>query len=470
MPLFLLSVRWLNDAPGSAVYHGNDWPPSPLRLFQALIAGVARTPARAPLWAALRHLETLPPPEIHAPRARTCAPVRSAVPNNDGDHIVEAAVGGETSKSRALVAKLKTLRERAGWAIDGPVHFLWIATAETVTHLAALQTLARGLVCLGQGPDLAWATCALLDERPALGGVQHTPDAQGANALPVPYLGALQALDAHYDAVRSAITRTSVRGVTEPRHSVCGYRSTLDAPDRPYAAFMLRTPRDEPWSLEGTDGMRLSAMVRHAIQRAAETAGLPAAAIRAAMGHAGAARLQVYPVPNVGHYQADGRLRRVLVVARGHLSPEWWRPIVQRLELAWLFALGVPEPVAMLVPAPADDRVLPAFLEPARAWTTATPVVLPGWDMRRGKARLGRTTQRLLRHAGIAPELVESVAFEPAAQLSACVRTGDYSVPQHLRDYPRAWLTLRFAQPQRGPFCLGAGEGLGLGLLRACER
>ena len=67
MSNLVLTIR-LHDAR----YHGaTEWPPAPARVFQALVAGVARgnsipsTAARAFEW-----LETLAPPVIAAPKAR----------------------------------------------------------------------------------------------------------------------------------------------------------------------------------------------------------------------------------------------------------------------------------------------------------------------------------------------------------------------------------------------------------------
>ena len=58
-------------------YHGVEWPPSPWRVYQALVAGSAMERRRAPeLEAALRHLEALPAPVVTAPRAAELEAVR----------------------------------------------------------------------------------------------------------------------------------------------------------------------------------------------------------------------------------------------------------------------------------------------------------------------------------------------------------------------------------------------------------
>ena len=68
-------------------FHGMpDWPPSPARLFQALVAGGAKQhQLPKPIKAALRWLESRPPPTIAAPHARVGAAMTVYVPNNDLD-------------------------------------------------------------------------------------------------------------------------------------------------------------------------------------------------------------------------------------------------------------------------------------------------------------------------------------------------------------------------------------------------
>src|SRR5574341_35158 len=76
------------------LFHGKggddpEWPPSPMRLFQALLAG-SRAGCRERDWSdtkaeAFRWLEQRNPPEIAAPEARPAAAYTLFVPNNDSD-------------------------------------------------------------------------------------------------------------------------------------------------------------------------------------------------------------------------------------------------------------------------------------------------------------------------------------------------------------------------------------------------
>lgn len=476
-----VSVQWLNDAEGSATYHGDDWPPSPLRLFQALVAGYrGRGPREPRLDAALRHLEDLPAPTVLAPVPQAVSPVRAAVPNNDGDRTLGRYAAGDVAGARKSVSKLKTLRERVGWYVPGPVHYLWQASPETPIHLPALQELASGVTCLGQGVDLAWARLALLNAPPRLSGIAHVPRGDADNRLTVPYpaqgesKGAYDNLERRHDAFRQRIVGGRVSGVPEPHHALLGYRSILDLPPRRVAAFALRDMEGRAWSAPGGAGLIVAGMTRHAIHAAARRAGLQDSAIAALMGHGkpgidAAERIYVCPVPNVGHAWADGRIRRVMLVAPTTVKEQLWTALIHRLIASDLIPEGAAAPVAQMVPADPGDTVLGSFTRRAAHWTSATPVVLPGWDTRRGQRRLERSAARLLRFAGISPEAVEFVGFEPAGLLTGVSRLHEYRAPAHLQSYPRTWVTVRFTAPVKGPIVLGAGAGLGFGLLAACE-
>ena len=119
----------------------------------------------------------------------------------------------------------------------------------------------------------------------------------------------------------------------------------------------------------------------------------------------------------------------------------------------------------MLAPLGGGDRVVGRVLGAARVWTTATPVVLPGFDHRRGRARPQRSGRRLLRHAGVDEALVEAVTMEPGPRLAGSAHPARYRRPRHLARYPCTHLSVRWTAPVTGPLALGAGVGYGLGLL-----
>ncbi len=87
---------------GAGFGGGATWPPSPARLFSALFAGAGSPPALPPsAELALQFLETLGPPRIAAPIARSGALPRNPVPHTGGD----ALPGDPPSVAEPRVAK-----------------------------------------------------------------------------------------------------------------------------------------------------------------------------------------------------------------------------------------------------------------------------------------------------------------------------------------------------------------------------
>src|ERR1035437_1240076 len=114
--LLCLTITFLDSR-----FHGRrdggepEWPPSPLRLYQAIVAAVAApTGSINHLDAALRWFETLRPPQIMAPTIRIGEPYRLSVPNNAMDLVVKAwAKGnydGTGDANPATHRTMKTLR------------------------------------------------------------------------------------------------------------------------------------------------------------------------------------------------------------------------------------------------------------------------------------------------------------------------------------------------------------------------
>ena len=460
MTMLRVEVQWFEDR-----YHGAEWPPSPWRLFQAMVAGSAAERYRsAGLDAALRHLETLPAPVVTAPRAALLRPVTARVPDNNGDVVLALHARAKPEAAKTKAAALGSLRTRRAWRFTGTLTYDWEPTAETPEHLPALARLARSVSAVGQGIDLAMARAELLEHPPRGCGVRYTPSENGARLLEVPAPGGLDALDARYRRERSRIRADRVETSFESEPRMACYRSELDPPPLRWAAFSLRTPDDRPLIAGGTRIIEVAAMVRHAIGDAAKGAGLGVDVISELMGHGRDGRILTQPLPSVGYRHADGRIRRVLLVAPECVDEDAWRGVVSRLPGALLVREASGEAFGMLAPLPDTDPMLARYRGTGRSWTSATPVVLPGYDSLRGRPRPERSVGRLLRHAGIAESLLERATFERGKRLRGSAHPLSYRRPAHLARYPFVHLTLEWTVPVGGPLSLGAGTGYGLGL------
>src|SRR5438128_1711822 len=159
--VFCLTVRFLDPVPS---FHGRgdgdepEWPPSPLRLFQALVAAAAARWREGQFLTyvkpALKWLELRTPilvaPSIQAERNG----YRMYVPNNAGDLVTSAwARGNEDTKFSSLNVEKDVRPTRL---VGGDcVHYHWdipeTMPPEVTEFLETLTTAARSITHLGWG-------------------------------------------------------------------------------------------------------------------------------------------------------------------------------------------------------------------------------------------------------------------------------------------------------------------------------
>ena len=524
---FLLTLRFL--APE---YHGRrdggepEWPPSPLRVYQALLAAaVARSPARTlgqEDLAALRWLEELPPPRILAPRGLPAMGRRLSVPNNAMDVVGRLwAHGSDSTTGDASPATHRTMKTVRPTLLQGDacVHLLWLLgehlDSAVVEHADRLAAVATSIVVIGWGVDLVVGEARLVDEVAvaSLAGELWEPQARaGADGLRVPVSGTLEALCERYRAVCRRISPDGLLP-TPPltRYTTVTYRRAGDRPPRPAVVFALHDPdadRLRPFDA-ARQGLTVAGMMRHAVDQAAKATGWSAEKIATVvLGHgeqhgepesipAGSQRFSYLPVPTIeargGGPGVVGAIRRVLLTCLGGdcaRELNWAREALVAGELIDETSRQVK---ALLGVAPPGDTVVRRYLGSSTTWATVTPVSLPGHDDPKGwrrrlragvtaqeqqllLARLDARVDRLLRkailQAGFSAELAEhaELSWRATGFLPGVERIDCYGLPGHLRGYRRLHVRLvwRDARGEKlslpGPLCLGGGRFLGLGL------
>ncbi len=470
-------------------WHGvGDWPPSPMRLFQALVAGVGLHGALADHREALAWLEAADAPTIAAPLSTETRGFTNFVPNNDLD-----AVGGDPRRVGEIRAG-KTIKPRLFQTAAG---FLYAWTyggdGDADRHARAIIAAAECLYQFGRGVDMAWATGEIVTADEAEARLAAHPGqlwrpskgaALGGTALRCPQAGTLESLIERH---REQSRRISGGLLRQPRQAVYRQVGYDCPPDR--LLFDLK-PRDgmarfKPWPL--TEAAALATSVRNkAVARLThampgDKANIePVLVGRGATERDKAARVRILPLPSIGGAHTDPSIRRVLV-ERPPDCP------LSAGDLAWAFSgldLGVdyatgevaPNDLPVLAPA-ADAGMLHHYGmdgEPSeRIWRTVTPAALPvhraagrrpGSERADNEAAAAQAARQALRHAGItaAVEMVR-VQREPFAgrgALAAAFAAGTRFPASQL------WhLEIGFRTPVAGPLVIGDGRYCGLGLM-----
>ena len=488
-------------------YHGEDdgfkgasWPPSPARLFQGLLAGVARGSAISlDDQRALHWLEELPPPRIAAPASRLGGALPVFVPNNDLD-----AVGGDP----ANVGKIrvgKTWRPRY-FDASTPILYVWeFAPPDTQAHRVcsiatrlyqlgrgvdmaaatsstAVDAVARASHQLGRGVDMAAATGKVMSQEEvdaALAGYSGPvwrPGGTGIVGVPAP--GSLTSLLLREQGrrrrlVRDASGETLFTQPPKARFRHVGY----EAPPRRLRYELRDESRFAPHPLHSA--ATLVTGVRDQAARRLQDA-LPARSEeieRLVIGRNAdpqdlVLRPRIMPIPSIGTEHTDPSIRRLTV----EIPQEC--PISSR-DLEWAFAGLEPMDAAtgeawsgQLV-STTDSTMADRFERPSRLFRSVTAVALsrahrrPAGDAQRRRedeARASAAVLQALRHSGVRAKPSSIVVQrEPLHRHGATAEAFAHGS----RFSPMAmWhVEIRFPTELRGPLVIGDGRFCGLGLM-----
>lgn len=461
-----------------------EWPPSPLRLYQALIAANALpTGSIDHLAPALRWLESLPPPTILAPASRLGDPYRLSVPDNQLDLVTKAwskgIYDGKDDANPATHRSMKTIRPMHLTSGDR-LTYLWKLpnplTDADRQHADSIRRAIRSIIALGWGIDLVVAHGELIEAEPLGQNTERwTPSPQFAEtALRVPNQGTLDALIRRHSAFQNRVVDDLF--IPPPPFTAfdtISYRRPTDPILRPCALFALRNPTGEFYIHPHSKLIHLAGMLRHKAIELMKNFRDPAWLESFVAGHRPKdvdthKQFSYIPLPTIGHPQADALIRRVMILAPvgeeaalNHLANQLdgtqlksedgrSRPLLERLR---------------------SDNVTKQYLEPSTDWHTVTPVILPGHDDHK-PAKTHKLILAALRHSGVEQSCTFTWSAVPNFKhtLSAYSRNrkGEhlgYFRPNHLEGKSAVHLQLLFDQKVPGPLCIGAGRHYGLGLL-----
>lgn len=486
-------------------YHGEgDWPPSPARLFQALVAGAGLSgPIEKAQEEALRWLEELDPPLVAAPNAwRPRRGVLLYMPNNDSD-----AIGGDPVKMAKIRTATKVFRP---WFFDAAVPFVYawrlFGKPGEEDQAKRICSLAERLYQFGRGIDMAWAWGEILDDRDLNdlltaypGRVFRPSTGQSETTLSSHCLGSLRSLEARHLAFSQRFhyvkdgksVRVIFRKPPMPRFRPVSYDSPPSS-----QLYELRDPATEeafaPWPLVGASSLVVR-LRDAAVERLARALPAQKAHIeRALVGRKPDGtndirpeeRVRILPLPSIGHVHADREIRRVLV----EVPPAC--PL-RADDVQWAFSglevVDAETGEIRAVLTPTDEE---GFLrhyggggeERARVWRTVTPAAFPlgpgprqtggahrlgegnALDRAEKEARAAAAVFQALRHAGVRAK-VESVRVQREPFEAHGARAEDFA--KGTRFPPnRLWhVEVAFDGPVEGPFAVGDGRFLGLGVM-----
>lgn len=459
-------------------YHGNEWPPSPARLFQALVAATHRG-AYGLIHAevrdhALEWLESLTAPVIMAPHVDTSREdITNYVPNNDD---------GETKDRLAHVKAAKSMQLRF-LPSETRVDYRWEfeADGESSPYADVVSAMASLVTYLGRTVDHVYAR----------GEVSQTTAVSHSSVLawlPTEISGG------EWQSPKSGFLKLCQerfpRSVSEQPPDFTNSRqidySTGDTPKStvPLAVVELRKFNGAFLSFYPHRLREPAGMVRDAFQTwltdcpAIEQHYGSDRVARLLFGHKAAGggapseggHIAVVPVPSLNDaHTADGLIRRILLIGWGlrdqpdrDLFAQATQGLNSRVlrdggrEVGQMNLLSRSEQTAQ------NKRWLGIDASGARVWRSVTPVVLPGYS------RKSRSPEsylvRALAQQGFSADSIDSVAAYSGPLVPGTVPARNYRVADYLKATPRVHAEIIFKSPVIGPLVVGRGRFAGLGL------
>ncbi len=497
-----ISIRFLQPYSHGRRDGGDpEWPPSPLRVFQALASAAAgywnERMQLAYVVPALSWLERQKPPRVIAPVASLAmARRRHYVPDNVGDKVAKSwARGGADDLSGYRTEKDAWPMNLSGEA----VHYLFEIRdddTELAKHKETLATAARAITHLGWGIDHVVGNARTLEENEvdALQGVRWSPAASAGEGLRTPKQGTLDDLMAKHHAFLNRLQRDP-RGNESflpvpplSKFRVIPYRRESDLEGLPFVAFQILKPDLEGYRVFDTPRRcsDVARWVRHAAGQVCQGWRFQDAVEAFVHGHNGPdqpirgpaadRRFMYLPLPSIERRGERGNhvgaIRRVLIAAPPGCADQidWVRKRLAGFELVEKEGGAVRGILNLLAKS---DWVLRRYTEPAATWATVTPVVLPGHDDRNvDKARA--LLLKAFRQTGLAPELLNHPEFDfdfrKVGFLPGVDHADRYVLPEHPKvKGPRYHVWVRFPHAIPGPLAVGALRYRGFGLMVRTE-
>jgi CRISPR-associated protein Csb2 len=453
-----VEVRYLFDK-----YHGSrgggrrpDYPPSPHRVFQTLIAAASTNgDISAASKEALRWLEKQSAPQIMVPESTLGSRLTTFVPNNDMNVVARAWARGKKPEKEPEELKTNKVLRPQHLGGDATIRFLWPVTDANSPD--TICEVARHIHHLGLGVDMVVANGRVIDEaqKNRLPGETYIP--VGGTGWRVPVDGSLEEiLDRHQEPMNPPPLN---------QYEEVAYVREAATRRPPMHVFAL-VDEDGAFSrFDPSDTMVVAAELRHAAHtRAKQLKFAPAFIEGYVCGHANSShdkddRFAFIPVPTLAPAGRDNAIRRVMLVQSRKNSKA--DSLVRRLSGVSLSGKTQLRPINK----PEKDGVMRRYTEAAERWATVTPIVLPGHLNGRGQAR--RQTKLVLKslaHAGIFTKVSE-IHLQPDPVFPGAERAARYRVPDYLRQFTKTHAIITFSEPVIGPLVIGAGRYIGLGLM-----
>jgi CRISPR-associated protein Csb2 len=473
-------------------YHGSgSWPPSPFRLFQALVAAAHQ--GRQPEDAEVKALHWLgsvnAQPTIVRQRAYQSRAVTYYVPRNAWDQ-----VKGDREKA----AKLRDAKIFHPWFFEHaePLLYIW-RCADVKSHFKAIEAISNRVYQLGRGIDMAYATAELLTDARVQSRVdQHSgaamkPSAKGDGVtLGCPTGASMDSLIQRHSAQLGRLVNGTLRQAPKPAFQSIPYDSQ---PSRLLFDILKVDGSDQFHPLRYEHAARIVEQIRDWIIRLLtphHAAHLLEKFVlgRGANEYDKRRRIRIISLPSIGAAHADHQIRRVLVEipADCPVPGDDIKWALSGIDLSVDLATGEIGGHQGAILTPSHERKMLRHYGiggndnlVATQWRTITPIALSNICSSRSEQsgrnkisnlqRQGLALRQALRHVGINQKL-DTVRLQKEPFEATGLRAEWFSHGDRFPGNQLFHAEITFSTALTGPMVLGNGRYIGLGLMAPIPR
>lgn len=505
-----ITFRFIQPCPQ---FHGRgdadepEWPPSPLRAYQALLRAAAmRSPNRTmtdKTRTALSILETIHPRIVSPSAQPTTVGYRAYVPHNHADLVATAWTRGNVDKS---IANHRTEKDFRPHRIESKedsfpaVHYLYPLEMDPDAARHILDTLrpaVRSVVALGWGIDQVVADARLFTDTDiaALAGEHWLPARRGRKRLRTHKLGSLQALETRHEK----FLRRLEGGKFSPVPPLTAmdkipYQRDSDPIPLPYVIFKLVDVNEDAFRYPHAKLMHITGMVRHVaieemrrsppkfVEEPAEWVNRVVRGMRDKSTGEKHQQFSYVPLPSIGHTYSDALIRNVMIAAPMNME-RGLNYLAEKLDGRVL----TPEDNGRLPAGDSSDvqqhielqKFIPQrgkfidtlYLGSSCVWQSVTPVILPGHTDKKPEKTI-KLIRTALRQSGI--DVPSTFTWQAQPFFRNCLSTHKYDKdgrragyfrPDYLDNLTAVHIRIEFEFKVSGPLIIGAGRHQGFGVM-----
>ena len=432
---FALQVHFLLER-----YHGNEWPPSPRRLFLAFVSALYQGSEQRVCIdqgeRALEYMESMQPPTIQAAGYKG-SKYKLFVPNNDRDLQSEAY-----SKGKIPSIDLRTLTTGKVMEpyITETLQYLWKIEdyQKNKEHIDVLCKLANQIPVLGLGID-AVTIHGKITERPLYADKMqcYTSDENSDDIrINVPLPGLLEDAKKHH---RDFIHRITDEGFVQPRPITKYYNQKYrkDTSDIELVAFKITNYARNSRSISKDVAPKL-------IQR---LDNLKQGIFQDKSSH----DVKITVLPSIGSRHSDSVIRRVAFILPPNISQKIKQSLVNKLHSTMI---EIDEQQYQLEVIDGNkDNVQKKYSRRSRSWRSVTQLDLK-LDKNPTRQDITKSILGALRREGI-ENTVTFVNFRKEPYWN--------NLPS-LYEKTSVYADIEFKSDIKGPFTIGDNQNLGHGL------